>query len=197
MTQDRSFAVNRLWPIIYLTALLIVILIFTFMFLGLGAASLMGFATEFPRRIGESVMSLFAAVICGAILLYVCAVAGSLFKTLKVGGPALMVSSEGFRYRFASDDLIPWKEIKDIYIDRGLGIKVAIRFQIDSGFADTLRWRSRIANSFKPEYIAVQFRFIKAPKAEVEEALLRPLQSQSVQASSDLLSKADRLLAGR
>jgi hypothetical protein len=197
MTQKRSFAVNRLWPIIHLTALLIVILIFTFMFVGFGAASLMGFATEFPRRIGESVMSFFAAVICGAVLLYACAVVGSLFKTLKVGGPALMVSSEGFRYRFASDDLIPWKEIKDIYIDRGLGIKVAIRFQIDAGFADTLRWRSRIANSFKPEDIAVQFRFIKAPKAEVEEALLRPMQSMSVKASSDLLSKADILLAGR
>ncbi|TYO68549.1 hypothetical protein FXV83_00265 [Bradyrhizobium hipponense] len=45
-----SFAVNRLWPIIYLTALLI----FTFMFLGLGAASLMGFAMEFPRRLAEA-----------------------------------------------------------------------------------------------------------------------------------------------
>jgi hypothetical protein len=60
MTRDRSFAANRLWPIIYLTALLIVILLFIFMFLGFGAASLMGFATEFPRRIGESVMSFFA-----------------------------------------------------------------------------------------------------------------------------------------
>jgi hypothetical protein len=34
---------------------------------------------------------------------------------------------EGFRYRFASGDLIPWNEIKDIYIDRGLGIKPAIK----------------------------------------------------------------------
>ena len=197
MAQDRSFAVNRLWPIIYLTAFLIVILIFTFMFLGFGAASLMGILSEFPRRIGQSVMSFFAAVFCGAVLLYVCAFVGSLFKILKVGGPALTVSSDGFRYRFASDDLVPWKEIKDIDIDRGWGIKVGIRFQIDSGFSETLRWRSRIANSFKPEYIEVQFRFIKAPKAEVEEALLRPLQSKSVQASSYLLSKVDILLAGR
>jgi hypothetical protein len=195
MTQDRSFAVNRFWPIIYLTAFLIVILVFSFMFLGFGAVALMGFATEFPRRIGVSVMSFFAALMCGGVLLYVCALAGGLLKTLRAGGPALTVSSEGFRYRFASDDLIPWKEIKDVYIDRGLGIKIAIRFQIDSGFADTLRWRSRIANSFKPEYITVQFRFIKAPKAEVEEALLRPLQSMSGQASSDL--QADILLARR
>jgi hypothetical protein len=195
MTQDRSFAVNRLWPIIYLTALLIVILIFTFSFLGFGAASLAGFFTEFPRLIGQSVMLFFAAVICGAVLLYVSAFAGSLFKTLRVGGPALTVSSEGFRYLFASDDLIPWTAIKDIEIDWHWGIDVQIRFQVDSGFADTLRWRSRIADSFKPEYVTVVFRFIKAPTAEVEEALLRPLQLKSVQASSDVFSKADTLLA--
>ena len=70
-----------------------------------------------------------------------------------------------------------------------------IRFQIDSSVADTLRWRSRIANSFKPEYITLIFRFIKAPTAEVEEALLRPLQSNSVQASTDVRSKANELLA--
>ena len=70
-----------------------------------------------------------------------------------------------------------------------------IRFQIDSSFADTLRWRSRIANSFKPEYITVIFRFIKASTAEIEEALLRPLQSKSVQASTDVLTKANELLA--
>jgi hypothetical protein len=75
--------------------------------------------------------------------------------------------------------------------------KVSIQFQIDSGFADTLRWRSRIANSFKPEYMAVPFLFIKAPKAEIEEALLRPLQSKCVQASPELLSKADMLLTDR
>ncbi|HZR85893.1 MAG TPA: hypothetical protein VFB02_03765 [Bradyrhizobium sp.] len=197
MTQDRSFEINRLWPIIYMIAILLAIVIFTFMFLVTGGAALLGFATEFPRRIGESAMLFFAALICGAALFYMCALVGSLFKTIKAGGPALIVSSEGFRYRFASDDLIPWKEIKDITINRGLGIKVAIRFQIDSGFADNLRWRSRIANSFKPEYIAVQFRFIKAPKAKVEEALLRSLQSQSVQVSSNLLSKADLLLTCR
>jgi hypothetical protein len=73
---------------------------------------------------------------------------------------------------------------------------MAIRFQIDSGFADTLRWRSRIANSYKPEVMAVNLLFIKAPNAEVQEALLRPLQSKSVRASSDLFSRADIMLAG-
>jgi hypothetical protein len=197
VTQDRSFAVNRLWVTIYLTGCLAIILVFAFMFFAFGTLSLVGFATEFPRRIGESVVCFFVAVMCGAVLGNVCAFVGSLFKTPKTGGPALIVSPEGFKYCLASNDLIPWKEIKDISIDRGLGIKVAIRFQIDSGFADTLRWRSRIANSYKPENITVQFRFIKAPKATVEEALLRPLQSKSVQASSELLSKADALLARR
>jgi hypothetical protein len=108
------------------------------------------------------------------------------------------VSPEGFEYCLASDGLIPWKEIKDITLDGGFGTRksaMAFRFQIDAGFADTLRWRSRIANSFKPEVIAVRFPFIKAPKAEVQEALLRPLQSKSVQASSDLFSQADILIA--
>ncbi|QIG94243.1 hypothetical protein [Bradyrhizobium sp. 6(2017)] len=192
---DRSFAVNRFWPIIYLLGLLIVILIFAVMFLGFGGVSLMSLAMEFPRRIGESVMSFFAAVMCGGVLLYLCAFFGSLFRTLRLSDPALKISSEGFRYLFASDDLIPWTAIKDIHIDWHWGIDVQIRFQIDSGFADTLRWRSRIANSFKPEYITVIFRFIKASTAEVEEALLRQLQSKSVQASTDVLSRADELLA--
>ncbi|MGY4503772.1 hypothetical protein ACVWYH_007729 [Bradyrhizobium sp. GM24.11] len=195
MNQDRSFAVNRFWPTIYLLGLLIVILLFAVMFLGFGGVSLLGVATDFPRRIGESVMSFFVAVICGAVLLYLCAFFGSLFRTLRLGGPALTISTEGFTYLFASDDLIPWTAIKDIQIDWHWGIDVQIRFQIDSNFADTLRWRSRIANSFKPEYITVIFRFIKASTAEVEEALLRPLQSKSVQASTDVLSKANELLA--
>jgi hypothetical protein len=195
MNVDRSFAVNRFWPCIYLPAILIAILIFGVMFLGCGGVSLMGFATEFPRRIGESTISFFVAVICGAVVLYLCACFGSLFRTLRVGGPALTISSEGFRYLFASNDLIPWTAIKDIKIDWHWGMDVQIRFQIDSNFADTLNWRSRIANSYKPEYITVMFRFIKASTAEVEEALLRPLQTKSVQALTEVRSKADELLA--
>jgi len=197
MTLDRSFSMNRLWPIIYLTGLLVVILICAFIALEFGGEALAGFATELPRRIAQSVMSMFAAVLFGAIVLYLCALAESVFTTLRVGGPALIVSPDGFRYRFDSDELIPWKEIKDVYIDRGWGIKRAVRFQIGSGFADTLPWRSRIANSFKPEYIIVQFQFIKATKQEVEEALLGPLRSKSVEASPDLLLKADTLLTER
>lgn len=194
MNLDRSFAVNRFWPTVYLLGLLIVILLFAVMFLGFGGVSLMGVATDFPRRIGVSIMSFFVAVISGAVLLYLGAFFGSLFRTLRLGGPALTISSEGFTYLFASDDLIPWTAIKDIQIDWHWGIDVQIRFQIDPGFADTLRWRSRIANSFKPEYITVIFRFIKASTAEVEEALLRPLQSNSVHASTDVRSKASELL---
>ncbi|WP_050422500.1 hypothetical protein [Bradyrhizobium tropiciagri] len=195
MNLDRRFAVNRFWPIVYLLGLLIVILLFAVMFLGFAGVSLLGIATDFPRRIGASVMSFFVAIFCGAVLLYVCAFFGSLFRTLRLGGPALTISSEGFTYLFASDDLIPWTAIKDIHIDWHWGVDVQIRFQIDSSFADSLRWRSRIANSFKPEYITVIFRFIKASTAEVEEALLKPLQSKSVQASTDVLSKANELLA--
>ncbi|PAY10263.1 hypothetical protein CK489_06935 [Bradyrhizobium sp. UFLA03-84] len=196
MSQDRSFAVNRLWATVALAALLIAILIFAFMFLACGAASL-GLAMEFPRHVGESAMFFVVAVICGAALLCLCAAFGSLFKTLKAGGPALTISPEGFRYSFASDDLIPWKEIRDISPDGGLGrgkSATGLRFQLDSGFADTLHWRSKIANSFKSQVIAVRFAFIKAPKAELWEALIRPLQSKSVQASSALLAKANWLL---
>jgi hypothetical protein len=178
MTQDRSIAVNRLWVTIYLTGCLAIILFLAFMFRVLGAVSLVGFATEPPRRLGESVMCFFAAIMFGAVLGNFCAFVGNLFKTFRAGGRALIVSSEGFKYCLASDDLIPWKEIKDITLDGGFGTRktaMAFRFQIDSGFADTLRWRNGIANSFKPEVIATRFQFIKAPKAEVQEALLRPL----------------------
>jgi len=196
MTQDRSFAVNRLWVTICLIGFAATILMFAFICLTFVAA-LVGSAMEFPQQLGESVMCFFAAVIFGGVLGIVCAYAGSLFKTLKVGGPALIVSSEGFKYCVASDDLIPWKEIKDVTLVGGFGTRATammLRFQIDSVFSDTLHWRSRIANSFKPEAIAVRFLYIKAPKAEVQEALLRPLQSKSVQASRELSSKADMLL---
>src|SRR5258705_4166304 len=109
----------------------------------------------------------------GGTLLYLCASFETLFKTLRVNGPALTVSSDGFRYLFASDELIPWTAIKDIDIEWHWGIDVLIRFQVDAGFADNLRWRSGIANSFKPRYVTMMFRYIKAPTAEVEEALLR------------------------
>ncbi|MCC8979269.1 hypothetical protein [Bradyrhizobium acaciae] len=196
MTQDRSFAVNRLSVTICLIGFLAIILIFAFICLTF-AAAFAGLAMEFPQHLGESVMCFFAAVIFGGVLGIVCAYAGSLFKTLTVGGPALIVSSEGFKYCVASDDVIPWKEIKDVTFAGGFGTRktaVMLRFQIESGFSDTLHWRSRIANSFKPETIAVRFLYIKAPKAEIQEALLRPLQSKPVQASCDLSSKADMLL---
>lgn len=198
MPQNRSFAVNRLWVAIWLTGCLPVILFLASIFLVFGAVSLVGFATELPRHLGVSVMCFFAALMFGAVLGMVCAFAGSLYKALKIGGPALIVSSEGFKYCLASDDLIPWKKIKHISLDGGFGTRksaVALRFQIDADFADTLRWRSRIANSFKPEVVAVRFPFIKAPKADVQEALLQPLQSKSVQASSDVFSQADILIA--
>jgi len=57
MTQDRSFAVDRLWVTICLAVFLAIILMFAFMFVAFGAVSLVGFATEFPGRLGESVMS--------------------------------------------------------------------------------------------------------------------------------------------
>jgi hypothetical protein len=198
VTQDRSFAVNRLWVAICLTGCLPIILFLASVFLVFGAVSLLGFATDFPHSIGVSVMCFFAAIMFGAALGNVCAFVGSLYKTLKIGGPALIVSSEGFTYCLASDDLIPWKEIKGITLDGGIGTRksaMALRFQIDADFADSLRWRSRIANSFKPEVVAVRFLFIEAPKTEVQEALLQPLQSKSVQASSDVFSQADILIA--
>jgi hypothetical protein len=195
--QDRSFAVNRLGVTISLIGLLAITLCLAFMFVAFGVVSLVGFATEFPRRLGEYVMCFFGALIFGACLLLFCSYVGSLFKTLKVGGPALIVSSEGFKYCLACDDLIPWKEIEDVTFVGGLGTRktaMVLRFQIDARFAHTLRWRSRIADSFKPEVIAVRFLYIEAPKAEVQEALLRPLQSESLQASRGLSSTADMLL---
>src|SRR5258708_836259 len=83
MTLDRSFSMNRLWPIIYLTGLLFVILICAFIALGLGVEALVGFATELPRRIAQSVMSMFAAILFGASVLYLCALAESVFTTLR------------------------------------------------------------------------------------------------------------------
>jgi hypothetical protein len=123
MTQDRSFAVNRLWVTISLIGLLAVTLILAFIFVAFGAVSLVGFATAFPSRLGQSVMCFFAAVIFGAVLGIFCSYVGSLFKTLKVGGPALIVSSDGFKYCLASGDLIPWKAIKDVTFAGGLGTR--------------------------------------------------------------------------
>ena len=194
MTLERSFPVNRFWPIVYLPALLIIILILTGCVLFFGATSLF-FAMELPNRIGQCVMSFFAAVMFAGMFLYLCGLLEVLLNTIRAGGPALTVSSEGFRYLLASDDLIPWTAIEDVAIEWHWGIDTLIRFQIDAGFADTLHWRGRIANSFKPGYVSVRFQYIGAPTAEVEEALLRPLQSKSVRASSAVLSKADALLS--
>ncbi len=102
------------------------------------------------------------------------AFAQSLIKTMRAGGPALIISDEGFRYRFASDALVPWGKIKRAgFYYQGMGRKRGVRIELNRDFSETLHWRGAIVNSYKPENINVSFLFIDAPNTEVEGACLR------------------------
>jgi hypothetical protein len=174
MTHDCNFELNRRWAFFYLSVCGFAILAFAGMFI---VCSLALFVALMTQRFAGWFVMLVCMGLSGVALGHLAAFIGGILRILKIGGPALIVSSEGFRYCVACDDLISWAEIKSTEFEFGMGIKLAIRFRLNPRFAETLHWRSRIANSYKPDVIAVRFRLIKASRATVEEALLGRLRS--------------------
>ncbi len=53
--------------------------------------------------------------------------------------------------------------------------KVGLTLKLSPAVSASLRWRSAILNSYKPETLTIAFRLIDAPKAQIEEAIRRKI----------------------
>ena len=133
-----------------------------------------GYALMFESKsVSNSVFLTIAMFVFFILFAIVAAYIETLVRTLRSGGPALIVSQLGISYRFASDECIPWSKIKESVFARAWGIKTGIFLSLSPDFSATLRRRGVVANSYKPDRVNINFRFIDAPKSDVERAILQ------------------------
>jgi hypothetical protein len=126
------------------------------------------------HSIGGVFFSLFGVVVFGTLLIIIAAFAENLVRTLVVDGPALAISDQGVRYRFASDDVVPWIKVRQaIPVHSAYWGRVGVRLRLSPDLSETMRRRSAIYNAYKSDTITVWFCLVDAPRAEVAQAFLR------------------------
>lgn len=176
-TEERVFMVNRPAVFLYISGLVAAAVGLVFIFL---VAS--NELASHDDLIGKKLYSAFMVFVSVVLLAIAAALAESLIKTLYAGDPALIISNEGVRYRFVSDDLMPWGEIRRasiIYKAFGRetlkewGTEAGVRLILSPDLSELMCWRGKIYNAYKPNTVTVNFLFIDATKTELAEAFLR------------------------
>lgn len=175
MTTDESvFGINKPRALLSIGLLCAANFVVAFGFI------VSGYDLLFSRTsIGNVIIGTFGVTVMLVILFGILSGFESLVRLLQSGGPALIVTDKGVCYRVASDDCVFWNEIREVvpYYRAGLikMTKVGLTLKLSPAVSASLRWRSAILNSYKPETLTIAFRLIDAPKAQIEEAIRRKI----------------------